>query len=114
MLTTIIIGVVSSTLAEVVTALNKRLQNTVLHGDAAFFVAMGMALVGACVKVFYVDGVPLPALTDLSTWQALAPAFTEVWTASQIYFLLISQKLGLDVGHAEVAIAPAPVSAAGI
>lgn len=97
MITTIIIGILSSSAAELVTALNKRLQGTVLQGEAAFLIALGTALVGGAIKVFYVDGTPLPSITDWSSWQALYPAFTEVWTVSQIYFLYVTQKLNLDV-----------------
>ena len=97
MLTTLILGVLTSTVAEIVSALNKKLANTLLKGDAALLVALLMALIGAAIKVFYVDGVALPSLHDFAAWQALYPSFAEVWTVSQIYFLYVTQKLNLDV-----------------
>jgi len=97
MFTTIALGVLSSTLAEGVTALNKRLQGTVLAGDAAFLIATGIAFLGGIAKVFWHDGNPLPAVTDFKSWQLLAPAFTEIWTISQMYFMLVTSKLNLSV-----------------
>lgn len=97
MFTTIAIGILSSTVAEIVTALNKKLSNTVLKGDGAFLMATAIALVGSAVKVFYFDGVALPSFHDLAAWKAIVPAFTQVWTVSQMYFLLVTEKLHLDV-----------------
>lgn len=93
----ILIGILSSVASEVVTALNNKLKGTVLQGDAAFIIAGGISILGAAFKVFYFDGVPLPSANDLSAWKAVAPAFTEVWTVSQLFFTLVTSKLGLDV-----------------
>lgn len=116
MLTTLGLAFLTSHLTEVVVAINKKLQGTLLAGSAAFLLSLGMALVAALVKVFYFDGVPLPALADFATWQAIAPAFAEVWTAMQVYFLLVVKSLKLDVGNTpigpdETTIAPASAPA---
>lgn len=93
----ILIGILSSVASEVVTALNNKLKGTVLQGDAAFLVAGVVSVFGAAFKVFYFDGVALPSMSDLSAWKAVAPAFTEVWTVSQLFFTLVTSKLSLDV-----------------
>lgn len=97
MITAIILGIVSSTVAEIVTALNKKLTGTVLQGEAAFLIALLFALVGGAVKVFYIDGNPLPTTYDYASLKMLWPAFAQVWTVAQIYFLYVTKKLNLDV-----------------
>jgi hypothetical protein len=97
MISSIIIGILSSTAAEMVTAFNKKLQGTVLQGDAAFIIALLTALIGGTIKVFWIDGVPLPSLHDMKSFYAVWPQFAQVWTISQVYFLLVTQKLNLDV-----------------
>lgn len=97
MITTILLGIVSSTVAEIVTAINKKLQGTVLQGTAAFLLALLFALIGGAIKVFYIDAVPFPTLGDFTAWKSLYPAFAEVWTISQIYFLIVTKNLNLDV-----------------
>lgn len=98
MLTTLGLAFLTSHLTEVVVAINKKLQGTLLQGNAAFLLALGTAFVASLVKVFYFDGTPLPALADLETWRAIAPQFAMIWTVMQVYFLYIMQDLGLDVG----------------
>lgn len=94
MLTTILLGIVSSTIAEVVTALNKKLQGTVLKGEAAFIIAFVMAILAAALKEIMAPGFQL---ADLKNWQALTATFGEVFTISQVYFLFLVKKLNLDV-----------------
>jgi hypothetical protein len=115
MLPTILLAFLSSHVTEVVVALNKRLNGTLLQGSAAFLLALGVAFVGALVDVFFVMGVPLPSLLDFSTWATIAPTFTEVWTVMQIYFLLVVQQLGLDVGpETNVGGTPVASSSSGV
>lgn len=97
MITTILFGILTSTLSEIITAFNKKLSGTVLKGDGAFIIALVIALVGGSVKVFYVDGTPLPTSLSYVSLKALWPAFAQVWTVSQIYFLYVTQKLNMDV-----------------
>jgi cystathionine beta-lyase/cystathionine gamma-synthase len=99
---TILLGILSSVFAEIVTALNKHLQGTVLKGDAAFLVAFGMALVASIVHEVMVPGFQIAMLLN---WQTMVATFSEVFAVSQVYFLFIMQKLQLDVNTA-----PAPVS----
>lgn len=101
---TILFGIISSIAAEIVTALNKKLQGTVLQGDAAFLIAFGMALPAALLKEILAPGF---AWSDLTNYAKLATDFSEVFTVSQVYFLLIVQKLNLDVK-------PTPVSSEGV
>lgn len=98
MITTILLGIVSSTVAEAVTALNKKLQGTVLQGYAAFLIALFFSVVGGAVKVFYIDAMPLPSLHDFAAWNTLYAAFAQVWVVAQIYFYLIVKNLGMDIG----------------
>ena len=91
---TILLGILSSTAAEIVTALNKKLQGTLLQGDAAFLIAFGMALPAAAVKEVLTPGFSWSDLTNLTM---MARDFGEVFTVSQVYFLIVVQKLGLDV-----------------
>ena len=97
MIITIIIGIVSSIFAEVVTWVNCKLQGTVLTGDGAFIVSIIVAVIASIVKVFYIDATPLPSLASFSTWQTIAPVFAQVWTVSQVMFMLIIARFNLDV-----------------
>lgn len=94
MLVTILIGIISSTAAEVATAINKKLQGTVLKGNGAFLVAFAAAIVGA---LFVTITKPGFQFGDLTNWQNLIATFSQVFTVSQVYFLLIAQRLGLDL-----------------
>jgi hypothetical protein len=115
MLSTVLLAFLASHVTEVVVAINKRLNGTLLQGSAAFLLALGVAFVGALIDVFFVMGVPLPSLADFSTWATIAPTFTEVWTVMQIYFLLVVQQLGLDVGqNTDVGGTPAPAASSGV
>ena len=97
MIITILLGILSSTVAELVSYLNVKLENTPLRGTAAFLMALLMAFIGGAIKIFYIDAVPFPSLHDFTAWKAIYPAFAQVWTVSQIYFILVVEKLGLDV-----------------
>lgn len=94
MMLVILLGIISSTVTEIVTALNKRLSGTVLKGDAAFLIAFAMALIGAFVKEVTMPGFDWSVLAH---WQSLVTTFGEVFTVSQLYFIFITQKLNLDV-----------------
>ncbi|MBU6390534.1 hypothetical protein KGQ31_03235 [Patescibacteria group bacterium] len=91
MLTTILLGILSSVVAEVITKINKVLQGTVLQGDGAFLLAFGVAIVGALLKVGLTPGLHI---TDIS---ALSAYFAQVWTVSQVFFTFVVSKLGLTV-----------------
>ena len=91
---TILLGIISSTVAEVVTALNKKLTGTVLQGDAAFIIAFGISAVGAFIKEIMLPGFTWSDFTHYST---LVSDFAQVFAVSQIYFIFITKKLGLDV-----------------
>jgi len=85
---TILIGISSSVVAELVTWLNKQLSGTVFKGDAAFILAALVAFIGALVKVYLV---PVPAFQEFLT------QFAGVWAVSQGFILLVVQMFGLDV-----------------
>lgn len=95
MLLTILLGIISSTVAEIVTALNKKLAGTLLKGDGAFIVAFALALIAAVVKEITAPGFQF---SQLGNWQQLSATFGEVFTVSQLYFLFVVKKLNLDVG----------------
>ena len=91
---TILLGILSSTVAEIVTALNKKLAGTVLKGDGAFIIAFGVALPAAVLKEVLA---PNFTFSELLNYQHLLADFSEVFAISQVYFLFIVQKLNLDV-----------------
>ncbi len=91
---TIILGIISSTLAEIITALNKKLQGTVLQGDAAFLIVFGISLIGAVAKELFMPGFQW---VDLRNVQMLTATFAEIFSTSQVYFIFVVQKLDLDV-----------------
>lgn len=91
---TLLLGIISSVLAEVVTALNKKLQGTVLTGDGAFIVAFAIAMVGGVVKEIMT---PAFEFSDLFNLSMLTSDCAQVFAVSQVYFLLVAQKLNLDV-----------------
>lgn len=91
---TILLGILSSTIAEAITWLNKKLAGTVLKGDGAFLIALVLALAGAIVKEVTTPGFTVAHLSD---WQSLSTTFGEVFTVSQVYFMFVVKKLGLDI-----------------
>ena len=91
---TVLLGILTSYIAELVTAINKRLQNTLLKGDGAFLVALAISFVGAVVSEITAPGFKIATLTN---WQALTATFTEVFAVSQVYFMFVVKKLNLDV-----------------
>ena len=91
---TIIMGILSSVVAEIITAINKKLQGTVLQGDAAFLVAFVIAFIGAVGAMIMTPGFQWSSLTNLSQ---IGATFGGVFTVSQVYFLMVMQKLNLDV-----------------
>lgn len=96
MMLVILLGILSSVAAEVVTALNKKLAGTVLAGDAAFLIAFGISFIGACITEVISPGFTWSSLLDV---QSLSATFAEVFTVSQLYFLFVVKKLNLDVDH---------------
>ncbi len=99
MLLVILLGIVSSTVAEIVTALNKKLNGTLLQGDGAFLIAFALALVGAIVKEIATPGFSFSQLGNIAN---LTATFTEVFATSQLYFLFVVKKLSLDVGSTPI------------
>jgi hypothetical protein len=94
MITSTILGILSSTVAEIVTALNKKLNGTVLAGDAAFLIALFVSLVGAVAKTMIAPGFTWSMLTD---WATIGTTFGGIFAVSQVYFVFIVKKLNLDV-----------------
>lgn len=89
-----LLGIVTSVFAEVVTALNKKLNGTVLQGDAAFLIVFLLSFLGAIVHEVIAPGFTLSALLDVNT---LMSTFAEIFGVSQVYFYFVMQKLNLDV-----------------
>ena len=104
---TILLGILSSVAAEVVTALNKKLQGTVLSGDAAFIIVFGISIVGAVIKEIVTPGFTWPALTDYAT---LTSDFAQVFAVSQLYFIFVMKKLSLDIPVTQTNTIVAPAS----
>lgn len=94
MMLIILLGIVTSMAAEVVTAINKKLSGTVLKGDGAFLVAFAMAFIGAFIKEITMPGF---TFATLGNWTTLTQTFGEVFTVSQLFFMVIVKKLELDV-----------------
>lgn len=102
MVVTIILGIVSSLFTELVTALNAKLKNTVLKGDAAFLLAFAVAFIFAAVKtILFTPGFVW------NDWPTLATEFGAIFTVSQVYFILIMQKLNIDVATPSMVTMPA-------
>lgn len=94
MVTIILLGILTSVISEAVTALNKKLQGTVLQGNAAFLITFVIAFLGAFIKEVTAPGFTWSQFGD---YNAIATTLGEVFTISQLYFVLIVKKLGLDV-----------------
>lgn len=107
MVITILLGIAASIFTEVATAVNKLLNNTVLKGDGAFLLAFGMAFIAAAIKEVTMPGFHL---ADLYNYATLVQDFTETFTVSQIFFLVIYQRLGLDMKADGTVTGPAPVA----
>lgn len=90
MLATLILGLATTLVAEFITWLNKKIAGTVLHGDAAWIVAGLVAILAASIKVFYFGGVP-------ADWPTFVADLSTIWAISQVFFLWVVQRFGLDV-----------------
>lgn len=111
---TVLLGIAASLFTEVATAINKVLNNTVLKGDGAFGLAFGMAFIAAIIKEMMMPGFTFGELTNLVQ---LGQFFSETFAISQIFFLMIYQRLGLDINSdgqvtGPVVVAPVAVAAA--
>lgn len=104
MVITLLLGIAASVFTEIATALNKLLNNTVLKGDGAFLLAFVMAFIAAAIKEVTMPGF---VFADLFNWATLVQDFTETFTVSQIFFLVIYQRLGLDMQSTGVVNGPA-------
>lgn len=93
MIENLLFGVLASTVTELVTYLNLKLQNTLLKGDAAWLLALAIAIIAAVGREILMPGFNVG---DLTTWTNLTRTFFEVWGASQVYFYFVVQKLGMD------------------
>lgn len=91
---TLLLGILSSVFTEVITALNHKLQNTVLKGKAAFLLSFTVAMVLALIKTFTA---PDFSWSILHNWTQLVATFTSIFGISQVYFLLVVKNLNLDV-----------------
>lgn len=98
MITSLILGVVSSTIAEIITWVNKKLSGTLLKGDGAFILAFGSAFIFSVVKEVMLPGFSLAGV--FQNWHMLAATFGEVYAASQVYFYWILQKFSIQVTQA--------------
>lgn len=106
--TTILLGIAASVFTEVATAINKVLSGTVLKGDGAFLLAFGMAFVAALVKEAMMPGFTFDMLLN---FQQLGAFFAETFTVSQIFFLAIYARLGLNMQQDGTVKGPEPVVA---
>lgn len=97
MITITLLGIATSIVAELVTWLNKKFTGTVLQGNGAFIIALIVGVFGGLIKVFYIDGQPFPTTLNYSSLQNFFPAFAQVWTVANIYFVLIAKNLKLEV-----------------
>lgn len=89
----IFLSIGASIATEVVTKINKALQGTVIEGRGAFLLATVMALIIACVKVFYIDGTPIA----FGSYQTMLPQFLAIAGGSTLFFNWIVKNLKLDV-----------------
>lgn len=91
MLTTLVLGLATTLIAELITWLNKELSNTVLKGDAAWLLAAIVAVLAACIKVFWFGG-GVPA-----DWPTFLADLATIWSISQVFFLWVVQRFNIDV-----------------
>ncbi len=84
-----ILGILASIATEAITWLNAKLSGTVLKGKAAFILAIFVSLAAAFMKEVVSAGAP--NLSHLGIY------FSQVFAASQVFFVLIVEWLGLDV-----------------
>lgn len=94
MIISLLLGILSSVVAEVVTWVNKKLANTTLKGDGAFLLALVVSFIIALVKQIALHGL---VSIDINHLSALGATFSEVFAASQVWFYWIVQKFNLDV-----------------
>jgi hypothetical protein len=90
-----LLSIASSIATEIVTAVNAKLNNTILKGDGAFILSFGVAFAIAALKVALTNGIDFgnPA-AFIASFSAYGSA---VFATSQIFFVAIYQKLGLDI-----------------
>lgn len=83
-------GIVSVLATEAVTWIDKKISGTVLKGDGAFLLSAAVAFVIAGVKFFLTPGVAL-------SWSTFGADAAQIFAASQLIFIGVYQKLGLDI-----------------
>lgn len=105
---TVLLGIAASVFTEVATAINKLLTNTVLKGDGAFLLSFAMAFLAAIVKEVLVPGFTFATLLDI---HQLGLFFAETFSVSEVFFLVIYQRLGLDINSLGVVAGPVTVPA---
>ena len=100
-----LLSIASSIATEIVTAINAKLNNTVLKGDGAFILSFVVAFVIAAFKVALTNGIDFgnPA-AFISSFAAYGSA---VFAASQIFFVAVYQRLGLDISSVASQTSPA-------
>lgn len=103
-----LLGIASSIATEVINGINAKLNNTVLKGDGAFILAAAVAFVIAGIQAAFTVGInftnPGAFLSSVATYGS------QVWAVSQIFFVGIYQKLGLDLNSGSNNEAPAKPS----
>lgn len=104
---TTLLGIAASLFTEVATALNKLFNNTVLKGDGAFVLALGIAFIAAVIDFVTTPGF---TLSSIHSWGSFVADFTQVFTISQVFFLLVYQKLGLDINSSGTVAGPVAIS----
>ena len=90
MLTLALLGVASTVATEVVTWLNKILSGTVLKGLGAFILSL-------VVSVAIASGQVILAGPGVMTWAQFIADLAQIWAVSQVVFVLVIQKLNLDL-----------------
>ena len=93
MLTTILIGIVTSVYTELVKYVDKKLVGTFFDGLGAFLFTLFIATIAALVKVLVIDQYPGAEGLLHQLWTTLA----QVWFVAQLYFHAIAKTFNLRV-----------------
>jgi len=79
-------GIGSSLLTEAITWVNKKLSNTLLRGRGSFIVIFVISFVAAWIH----QG-------NFSNWKDLYLQASQIFAVSQVWFVLIATKAGIEV-----------------
>ena len=98
---TILIGIGSSIIAEVVAWLNKKFSGTFLDGKGAFVFTFAVSVSGALIS--------MAIKHETIDWKNLSATFSQIFAYSQIFFQFVIKNFNLDIKKTQTGVSTPPI-----